>query len=81
MAAKVKVDDRLSALRARHRFRRNSLDDGRVSDVCETRFKSNLGSRPRLAMLPADKSMERPNKKLDNSKEATQLGFCDAGII
>jgi hypothetical protein len=40
MIAHVKLDDRLSILRARDRFRRwNSLDDQRVCSICERKFK------------------------------------------
>jgi hypothetical protein len=40
MTANVKLDDRLSILRAGDRFRRwNSLDDQRVCNVCERKFK------------------------------------------
>jgi hypothetical protein len=41
MIAHVKLDDRLSILRAGDRFRRwNSLDDQRVCSVCERKFKA-----------------------------------------
>ena len=40
MAAHVKLDDRLSILRAGDRFRKwNALDDRRVCSVCERKFK------------------------------------------
>jgi hypothetical protein len=40
MIAYVKLDDRLSILRAGDRFRKwNSLDDHRVCSVCERKFK------------------------------------------
>jgi hypothetical protein len=40
MIARIKLDDRLSVLRAGDRFRRwNSLDDQRVCSVCERKFK------------------------------------------
>ena len=41
MTANVKLDDRLSILRAGDRFRKwNSLDDQRVCSVCERKFKA-----------------------------------------
>jgi hypothetical protein len=40
MTANVKLDDRLLILRAGDRFRKwNSLDDQRVCNVCERKFK------------------------------------------
>jgi len=40
MIAHVKLDDRVSILRAGDRFRKwNSLDDQRVCSVCERKFK------------------------------------------
>ena len=40
MTAHVKLDDRLSILRTGDRFRKwNSLDDQRVCNVCERKFK------------------------------------------
>jgi hypothetical protein len=40
MTAHVKLDDRLSILRAGDRFRKwNSLDDQRICSVCERKFK------------------------------------------
>ncbi|PYK20577.1 MAG: hypothetical protein DME55_01785 [Verrucomicrobia bacterium] len=40
MTANVKLDDRLSILRAGDRFRKwNSIDDQRVCSVCERKFK------------------------------------------
>jgi hypothetical protein len=40
MTAHVKLDDRLSILRERDRFRKwESLDDQRVCNVCERKFK------------------------------------------
>jgi hypothetical protein len=40
MTAHVKLDDRLSILRVRDRFRKwESLDDQRVCNVCERKFK------------------------------------------
>lgn len=41
MTANVKLDDRLSILRAGDQFRKwNSLDDQRVCSVCERKFKA-----------------------------------------
>jgi hypothetical protein len=40
MTANIKLEDRLSILRAADRFRKwNSLDDQRVCSVCERKFK------------------------------------------
>ena len=51
MIAHVKLDDRLSILRARDQFRRwNSLDDQRVCSICERKFK---GRQVEIRCFPA----------------------------